>query len=308
MHPANNVNGTPDCPRKEVYTLQHPRLLAVQLALTRKIVRELEAFDNLYYEICNEPYFGGVTMEWQHRIIDEIVAAEKDFAHQHLISLNIANGREKVQDPHEAVSIFNFHYCVPPDTVAMNYQLNKVIGENETGFRGRDDLIYRTEGWDFILAGGGLYNNLDYSFTARHPDGTFRDYRSPGGGSPELRRQLGILRQFMHSFDFLRMKPAPSIITAVTPAMEARALAEEGQAYAIYLHVPLPRKPQPEEYREAVQAQLDVKLPPGRYQAEWLNTKTGEIEQARTWEHTGGAAALASPPFVVDVALRLRRL
>ena len=30
------------------------------------------------------------------------------------------------------------------------------------------------EGWEFLLAGGGLYNNLDYSFTAGHEDGTFR--------------------------------------------------------------------------------------------------------------------------------------
>ena len=33
----------------------------------RKVVDELKDFDNLYYEIANEPYFGGVTMEWQRR-------------------------------------------------------------------------------------------------------------------------------------------------------------------------------------------------------------------------------------------------
>jgi hypothetical protein len=107
--------------------------------------------------------------------------------------LNVSNGRRKVENPHSAVSIFNFHYCVPPDTVAMNFELNKVIGENETGFRGRHDFLYRSEGWDFLLAGGGLYNNLDYSFTSAHPGGDFLDYRSPGGGSPDLRKQLGLM-------------------------------------------------------------------------------------------------------------------
>ena len=29
--------------------------------LVRKVVRELNEFDNVYFEICNEPYFGGVT-------------------------------------------------------------------------------------------------------------------------------------------------------------------------------------------------------------------------------------------------------
>jgi len=76
---------------------------------------------------------------------------------------------------------------VPPDTVALNYHWNVAIGENETGFRGKDDLLYRTEGWDFILAGGALYSNLDYSFTPAHPEGDFLDYKSPGGGSPALR-------------------------------------------------------------------------------------------------------------------------
>jgi hypothetical protein len=187
MNAANNINNIGRCNRNEVYTLKHKDLLKIQLAFTTKIVTELKDFDNLYYEVCNEPYFGGVTTEWQHQIIDAIGKTEKDFANKHLISLNIANGRKKISDPHPAVSIFNFHYCHPPDTVAMNYGLNKVIGENETGFRGPDDVLYRTEGWDFLLAGGGLYNNLDYSFTARHPDGTFRDYRSPGGGSRDLR-------------------------------------------------------------------------------------------------------------------------
>ena len=56
------------------------------------------------------------------------------------------------EKPHPAVSIFNFHYTTPPDAVTWNYALNKVIGENETGFRGTKDLVYRTEAWDFLLA------------------------------------------------------------------------------------------------------------------------------------------------------------
>jgi len=152
-------------------------------------LRELRGFDNLFYEVCNEPYFGGVTMEWQNRIADVIAEEEKSFPRKHLISLNIAKGREKVANPHPNVSIFNFHYCHPPDAVGMNYGLNKVIGENKTGFRGKDDALYRTEGWDFIIAGGALYNNLDYLFTTNYPDGKFLEYASPGGvaavNSPE---------------------------------------------------------------------------------------------------------------------------
>lgn len=239
MNTANNVNGIGNCPRTEVYTLKNKDLLSVHEAVTRRIVQELRDFDNLYYEVCNEAYFGGVTMEWQDFIIATIVDAEKSFPSKHLISLNIANGRARVENPNPAVSIFNFHYCVPPDTVAMNYHLNKVIGENETGFRGNKDVTYRTEGWDFIIAGGALYNNLDYSFTPQHPRGTFLDYKSPGGGSPALRKQLKILKDFIEGFDFIRMVPDNSVIKGgVPPGMQARALAEKGKAYAIYIHRP----------------------------------------------------------------------
>lgn len=309
MNVANNVNGVGTIPRTEVYTLKHRELLDVQLAVTRKIVGELRDFDNLYYEVCNEPYFGGVTMDWQHRIVDTIVEAERDFPARHLISMNIANGRKKVEQPHPAVSIFNFHYCVPPDTVAMNYGLNKVIGENETGFRGKADELYRTEGWDFLLAGGGLYNNLDYSFTVKHPDGTFRDYKSPGGGSVELRRQLGILKQFLEGFDFVRMKPDNSVIRSVSPKLTSSALVEGGKAYAVYLHVPLPNKPKNlgEHLRDKVEADVTLGLPAGSYTAEWVNTKTGKVGRRETFEHSAGNKSLHSPAFANDVALRVIR-
>ncbi len=39
-----------------------------------------------------------------------------------------------------AGSLFNFHYCVPPDFVELNAGLNKPIGENATGFRGKKDF------------------------------------------------------------------------------------------------------------------------------------------------------------------------
>jgi hypothetical protein len=121
--------------------------------------------------------------------------------------------------------------------VALNYGLNKVIGDNETGFRGTSDDPYRMEGWDFMVAGGALFNHLDYSFTVGHEDGTFKfPETQPGGGGPELRRQLRALRDFIHSFDFVEMKPDDSVIKGGVPdGMSARALAERGKAYAIYL-------------------------------------------------------------------------
>lgn len=308
LHPSNNVNDTPDCPREEVFTLTHPALLEIQLAMTRKIVQELQPYDNLYYEVCNEPYFGGVTMEWQHRIVEEIMAAEQDFAQRHLISLNIANGRAQVEQPHPGVSIFNFHYCVPPDTVELNYGLNKAIGDNETGFRGRDDALYRTEGWAFMIAGGALFNHLDYSFTAQHPDGTFGEYQSPGGGSPELRAQLSILRDFLcECRPLVALRPDNTVIVRPPEGLQARALVAPDRIYALYLHDALPSNPPAERLQKVWETSLVLNLPRGRYQAHWVNTKTGAVDKSETFDHEGGEKELASPPFTVDVALRVVR-
>lgn len=307
MNHRNNINGIGDCPREEVYTLKHTDLTEVQLAFVRKVVTELKDYDSLYYEVCNEPYFGGVTEAWQWKIADTIAETEQSLGVRHLISMNIANGRKKVEKLHSAVKILNFHYCVPPDTVALNYHWNVAIGENETGFRGKADVLYRTEGWDFILAGGALYNNLDYSFTPKHPDGTFLNYTSPGGGSPTLRRQLAILKKFMEALPFFKMAPDTSTIRHVGPDLTARCLSKKGEVYAIYLHVDLPNQPKKLEQflRKNLTTAIEVELPAGRYRVRWLDTKTGAWTKDEKIEHRGGIARLSSPPFDDDIALRI---
>jgi hypothetical protein len=302
MNPRNNIQVLGPKSRTHVYTLdKHAGLLDVQERMVRKIVEELNEFDNLYYEICNEPYFGGVTLDWQHRIADVITATERDLPQQHLISQNIANGSAKIEKAHSSVSIFNFHYATPPDAVAANYHLKKVIGDNETGFRGTGDAAYRMEAWDFIVAGGGLFSHLDYSFAVGHEDGTF-SYPSaqPGGGSAALRRQLKVLADFIHGFEFVKMKPSNSVIKAGVPgAVSARALAQPGLAYAIYI------RPAPGAKESGSLAQLVLELPRGNYRAEWLNVLDGSIAGKERFEHSGGDKSLVAPKYEQDIALRI---
>ena len=308
MNAKNNVNGVGAVPRTEVYTLKHKDLVEVQLAFVRKAVEELKDFDNLFYEICNEPYFGGVTLDWQARVAQEIVETEKKLlpeGRRHLIAQNIANGGRKIEKPDPNISIFNFHYATPPDTVEQNYALNKVLGDDETGFKGNADATYRTEGWDFIIAGGALYDHLDYSFSVKHPRGTLAGYKSPGGGSKALRQQLGTLKRFMESFEFVRMKPMNQVVQGgsvrapLTPGkpagsrVTARVLGEEGKQYAVYV-------------RGGSSCELVLVLPKGSYKAEWLNTLSGQVEKAENLEHDGGQVTLTSPEYKDDVALRIK--
>lgn len=91
MNATNNVNRLGAIARTNVYDPdKNGGLLAVQEALARKVVTELSRFDNLYYELCNEPYFGGVTPQWQQLICEAIVQTEQGLGKRHLISRNIA--------------------------------------------------------------------------------------------------------------------------------------------------------------------------------------------------------------------------
>jgi hypothetical protein len=297
MNVANNVNDVGKVARESVYNRQkNGGLQAVHEALVRKLIVELNGFDNLCYEVCNEPYFGGVTDDWQRRIVDVIVEAEKPLPNKHLISLNIANGTKKIENPHPAVSIFNFHYAHPPDAVKMNYRLNKVIGDNETGFKGTADAHYRMEAWEFILAGGGLFNHLDYSFVVGHEDGSF-DYppKTPGGGGLKFRKQMKTLSEFIHGFNFVRMKPDEEVVKGgVPPKGRVRVLSEPGQQYAVYV----------------VGGQgvtLALELPAGLYQAEWFDPLRGIALTNHLVKATEPMTELTSPKFESEIALCIRR-
>ncbi len=295
MNAINNINDIGKMERTKAYTLNYPSLLAVQDSMVRRIVKELRNFDNVYYEICNEPYFGGVTLEWQNHIAETIVKAEAKFKRKHLIAQNIANKSKKVVNPNPHVSIFNFHYAKPPETVTENYSLNKVIGDDETGFAGSDPKPYRLEGWDFIIAGGAVYDNLDYSFTVNHEDGT-AEINAPGSGGSVLHKQLEILKDFINSFDFIEMKPDNSVIKGGIPdKATARALVQIGHAYAIYI-------------KGGNKVKLILELPKGNYKAEWVNTKTGKVDKTEKFQHTNGNRSLSSPKYVDDIALRIRLL
>ena len=243
-----------------------------------------------------------------------IAETEKTLGVSHLISRNVANDKAKVENPYPAVSILNFHYANPPDTVGMNYGLNRVIGDNETGFRGTNDAPYRIEAWDFIVAGGGLFNNLDYSFTAGHEDGTFvYPAAQPGGGNPALRRQFAFLSRVIQGFDFLHMRPESELLAGKLPVgMSARALAKPGQDYLLYLHAPARhdnKKPEPQVQTRFADGEvsLEIKLPSGHFKAEWLDTKLGAAAKSEEFSHGGGPCKLSAPAFEQDIALSLRR-
>jgi hypothetical protein len=311
MNAANNVNGIGGIPKTDVLSLKDARLTAVQDALVRKIVTELNGFDNVYYEICNEPYFGGVTAEWQHHIAETIAQTESALKKKHLIEQNWANGSKPITNPDPLVRAFNFHYSRPPNSVAMNSTLHLPIGNNETGFDGPADATYRIQGWDFLMAGGALYNNLDYSFIVRHEDGTFRPPEStPGGGSPSLRHQLGYLRKFFDEIPFTRMTPIAVADLRAPDGASIRGLEEAGKVYAVYVQharIVANAKPRYQTETPVASRSIGIRMPAGGWIVTWRDTKTGRDAKTETVKAAAdGLTPLTSPPYSEDIALIIR--
>ncbi|MBI4165681.1 MAG: hypothetical protein HY508_08115 [Acidobacteria bacterium] len=315
----NNINGIGNLPGADALTLQDPRLLAVQDAMVRKIVNELRDFDNVYYEICNEPWSPRVPRDWEAHIAATIAEAESSFAARHLIAQEFGFDMvgtkirkvQKVENPVPQASVFPSH--AGPEAVRLSYGVGKPLGVNETGGK-TADAPYRLQAWGTLLAGGALFIGLDYSFTVGHEDGSFAlPAGQPGGGSPALRRQFSILRTFMENLDFLRMAPAPSVIKEGLPTdSSAYVLADAGKSYAIYVGHGRVVKEKDGWSRTEVDAthrqlSLTLDLPAGSYLATWVNTKTGGIDKKEQFTCRGGAQVLQSPKYSEDIALRISR-
>ena len=156
------------------------------------------------------------------------------------------------------------------------------------------------EAWQFILAGGALYNNLDYSFVAGHEGGDFKyPAEQPGSGNPEFRQQMTVLRDFINSFNFVRMKPDSGFIKAGVPEkMRVYALTQAGQQYAAYFFG---------ENKPAQQSlSLTLELPPGEYAIEWVDVFSGKpIKSERV--KSPDVKTISSPKFQREIALSIRR-
>jgi hypothetical protein len=241
------------------------------------------------------------SVAWQSRVVEWIQSEEKDLAAKHLIGQNVANFRLAVRarDLAPGVGLVNFHYAYP-EAATLNLALHKIIGCNETGFAGAADATYRRQAWNFLFSGGGLYNNLDYSFTVEHPDGTDPDNEAPGGGSPSLRKQLGSLSRFLNGLELERLRPDPTLVQACDGAT-ARVLSSRGSqggkfVAAMYLEGRGP-------------SEVVLELPAGRFQVSWVKPIDGSVikkEEVRSEE--AGWYKLMSPDYENEVAVTISRV
>ena len=320
FNPGNNINIKQELDRKRSNTLDNGNLLKYQKMMVRKIVNELQEFGNVIYEIQNEPWADNpqkalrilktmdpscknawfkyadkasdASFAWQEQIAATIVETEKDFPGQHLIAQNYTNFKYPLEKVADNISILNFHYAWP-EVVEMNYAWNRPISFDESGFDGSSDTTYLRQAWQFMLNGGAVFNNLDYSFFVEEEDGTGVN-NAPGGGSATLRKQLKYLRDFIESFDFVKMQPDLDCIYHA-PGLEWNGISEKGQQYALILHGnPI--------------GWIKLNLPRGKYRYEWVSPFSGEIVKRGEFVVKNSATIkLTLPEFDDMIAVKIVR-
>jgi len=320
FHPDNNVNGIKLDDRRKCNTLANGNIFSYQEEMVRKIVSELNGFDNLYYEIQNEPWSdlpgtrgfilehladddlpsswqneialaNQASLEWQKAISAIIRDEENDLPREHLIAQNYCNYGYPVMVDDKNISVLNFHYALPR-CVDLNLGWNLPVAFDESGFAGPGPGVYRRQAWRFLLSGGAVFNGLDYSFYPGFEDGT-GEIRGPGGGGKELRLQLAVLRKFLEGFDLPRLSPDHESIV-LHPGLQYYLLSTPGEQYACYL------EGEPE-------GDLTLQLPAGDYLARWHNPLNGRIIKQLEVTHSGGLLELQVPESAGEMALDIHR-
>lgn len=320
FNPGNNINGIPlNLERQKSNTLANSILTAFQQKLVQNIVTELNGFDNVFFEIQNEPWAdAGVkvmrtlrtlepndkqgdwykwaeiaseaSLEWQKLIAKTIVETEKQLSKKHLIAQNYTNFMHSLDKVDPNVSILNFHY-VWPEAVWMNYGWNRPVSFDESGFAGSADSTYLRQAWQFMLAGGAVFNNLDYSFYPGKEDGTGTN-NAPGGGSTNLRKQLTFLRSFIESMDFIHMKPDFNVVN-LSPGMQVQAISQPGKQYALV-------------FTGITSDWVKLNLPKGKYNYEFFSPYTGKIMTSGSFKlKRDGIQKIEVPDFKEMVALKM---
>ena len=318
--PENNINDITLQDRRKVNSLDNGKLFSYQEAMVRKIVRELNEFDNIYFEIQNEPWADmgdsvGVVLEhliddklpnkwqnlveaankaslaWQAKIADIIGDEEENLPKQHLIAQNYTNFIHPVKHVEDKISVMNFHYALP-NCVDVNWGWNRPVAFDESGFAGPGPDVYRRQAWRFILSGGAVFSGLDYSFYPGHEDGTGK-LMGPGGGGTELRLQLAVLRNFMENFNLPALQPDHSTVVH-QPGLYVYLLSEPGEQYAGYVE-------------GNQQSQLHLNVPEGIYVVKWIEVKTGNVLSESQIDHTVDILVLETPEFDDEIALDIRK-
>jgi hypothetical protein len=320
----------------EYLSLKEPELLRRQAAYARKVIDETSEYDNVYYEICNEP--GGAVKDhippadvdaWQTEMGRVMRDELRRLNRPHLISGQQAffyspKFRFPLDETYSEslFDIVNVHPLPDTDFSGSLYQLGgfmskelklpevarfcravfsqkkpMVLDEDNTASLYRDPV-----GWTIHRkrAWTALLNGSHYDYI------DFSITVGSEAGTPRSRSHLRSwfqhLSEFISSFDYVHAVLAPDWVRQLPANVTVSGLAVNGEDYVAYLA-------DNREVTEATAGQpisgmVKLSLPPGRFLVSLYSPVTGEASPGLL---VADGATLALSPFTQDIVIRARR-
>ena len=335
---GNNVNGIGDIVWQDYNSMRNAALFERQVAYTRKIVREVNAHDNFYFEICNEPFgnqAGGhasvdEVQAWEDAIRGVIREEEATLPKRHLIfqvpverfrgdsALDILADDQDV----DAINMHDYQQLtfrgrpIPPlgRFMQRDLKLDRLHDLWTVGHAAGKPIIFDED--------NACTNGLDEESWAIHRKRAWTvvcsgghydmidfSIHAAGGedGTPAsrhyIRSWLKHLSTFIHATDFVRMSPVRDFCTTTPDHTLAATLTNPGQEYVIYLADK--REKEDPGCGAPCTGPLRFSLPAGSYEARCFQPATGDFAGAPA-RLTGGEITLPMPPFVHDIVVHIR--
>ncbi|MDO9256874.1 MAG: hypothetical protein Q7U54_15245 [Bacteroidales bacterium] len=319
LYHANNIQGVGTCAFNEVQTLKDSALTLRHEAYVKKITEEVNEFDNVILDICDEPFQDGCPPDlynpWISKMIDAVRSVESSLPIKHLIAQTIDSHTRKGPGDFSAdsrVNVLENEYTWGIANLDKEYSHNKPMVLIETSYYPQYDgdkiAASRVEAWEFLVGGGAAFMQLNGLYS------TF----NPGAGGTEnckILQQLKVLKNFMSGLNYIRMRQDTSFVAGEVPeGTFARAISEPGKQYAFYVHHSRygcwfwePMKMGscynvvPGNYQE----NMVFNIAPGMYSAEWIDPTTGTVIQTDNFTHDGGNRIFNTPGYIIDIALKI---
>jgi hypothetical protein len=333
----NNVNDIGHVAWQDYNSMRDTVLFERQLAYIRKVVREVNRYDNCYFEVCNEPiggYAGHATLAeveaWQTAIREEVRAEEAALPNRHMVfqvptyhwryecDLDplLANSDIDAINMHDYLEVTIDGQALPALGRFMQRDLRLdrinrwwtllhaadkpvIFDEDNAATNGLDEgaWIVHRKRAWAVVLSGGHYDMIDFSIQVGGGE----------AGSPAaratIRTWLKHLSAFVERLDIVHMTPVRDFCSATPANTLAITLTKPGQEYALYLADR--RETEDPEYGQPCAGILRFQLPAGSYEVCLYSPVTGTYIGAGQ-SLTGGEVSLAVEPFVHDTVLHIR--
>jgi hypothetical protein len=321
LYHQNNIQGVGTCVFNMVQTLTDSALVSRHEAYVKKISSEINDFDNVILDICDEPFQDGCPPElygpWISRLIDAILGAESTLPKKHIIMQTIdshTRGGPGDFSADSRVRALANEYTWGIKNLDSEYIHEKPMVLIETCYypHYRADKISasRVEAWEFLVGGGAAFMHLN---------GLYSSFNAGAAGTENrnILLQYKILKDFIGSFRFVSMRRDTALITGGIPdSTFIRAISEPGKQYAMYMHhskyscwywEPMQMgacyEVIPGNYRE----KPVLNIAPGTYHAQWVDPATGNVIKTEHFSHDGGERSMETPVYHIDIVLKITK-